>query len=250
MLHRTQEGPVTLLRLDDGKVNALDVDLLDALSDMFEELVTVGAGAVVLTGNGRVFSAGVDLYRVLDGGADYAADLIRALDRAFRTLLDLPLPLVTAVDGAAIAGGCILACAGDHRLIGAGRGPIGITELRVGVPFPASALELVRFAAGDAVTSRLALLADTYGAEEARDLGLVDEVVPAGDLVERSLEVAGRLAAVPRETFRLTKAQLRRPSRERVAAYRIDVDERVSEVWASPDSAAAIRRFMEQVVGR
>jgi enoyl-CoA hydratase len=250
MLHRTQDGLATILRLDDGKVNALDVDLLDALSDTFEELAAKEAAAVVLTGNGRVFSAGVDLYRVLDGGAGYAADLIRALDRAFRTLLDLPIPLVTAIDGAAIAGGCILACAGDHRLIGAGRGPVGITELRVGVPFPASALELVRFAAGDAVTSRLALLADTYPADAARDLGLVDEVVPADELLERSLAVAHRFAAVPRDTFRLTKAQLRRPSRERVAAYRADVDERVSEVWASPESAAAIRRFMAQVVGR
>ena len=99
---------------------------------------------MIITGTGTIFSAGVDLRRLLDGGSAYLADFLPALDRMLRRLLFLPKPVVAAVNGHAIAGGCVLACACDRRLAARGPGRVGVTELLVGVPFPAVALETMR----------------------------------------------------------------------------------------------------------
>src|SRR6266508_1385540 len=139
---------VTLVRLRHGTVNALDVELLAELADRRGQLRDDGDGAVVLTGNGRVFSAGVDLVRVLDGGRGYIDRLIPSLAEVFASLFVLPRPVVAAIEGAAVAGGCILACACDYRLMAKDAGPIGASELIVGVPFPLAAIEVLRHASG------------------------------------------------------------------------------------------------------
>ena len=146
MLHREHHSSVLLLRLAHGKASALDIELLEALEKELD--IARDAGAVVLTGVGGIFSAGVDLYRVVDGGEAYAKAFFPLLVRVLRKLFMLAAPLVVACNGHAIAGGAIFLAAGDRRLMADGRGRVGVPELLVGVPFPALALEIVRFALG------------------------------------------------------------------------------------------------------
>src|SRR5262249_12232253 len=145
MIERSQHEGVLTLRLAHGKASALDVELLDALLGELN-----GAGedvrAVILTGTGSIFSAGGDLFRVTRGGADYVRRCLPLLSRFLRTLFTFPRPVVAAVNGHAIAGGCVIVLACDTRLMAEGTGTIGVPELVVGVPFPTSALEVVRFA--------------------------------------------------------------------------------------------------------
>ncbi len=136
MIEVEEHGTVHLVRLRHGKVNAMDLELLRAVRDTFAELA--GAGAVVLTGDGRAFSAGVDLRRLLHEGAGYTAEFLPALSAAVRAVFEHPRPVVAAVNGHAIAGGCVLVAACDRRLMSAGT--IGVSELAVGVPFPTAAL--------------------------------------------------------------------------------------------------------------
>ncbi|HYQ35408.1 MAG TPA: enoyl-CoA hydratase/isomerase family protein, partial [Mycobacterium sp.] len=140
-----ETGPVAVrvLTFSSGRVNAQDVELLEELTGAFGELERSGAGALVVTGGGRAFSAGVDLNRVVEGGAGYTDRLIPALSDAFDAMFCYPGPTVAAINGAAIAGGCVLACACDRRLISPDA-QIGASEVRVGVPFPAAALEVMR----------------------------------------------------------------------------------------------------------
>ena len=149
---------VAVVRLDDGKVNALDLELLTAISATMARLVDVPA--VVLTGAGTVFSAGVDLRRIVEGGPAHVREFLPELSRAFLAVFDHPRPVVAAVNGHALAGGCVLAAACDVRLMSGGR--IGLTELLVGVPFPVAPLEIMRFAVGPAVAG-LALTGRTDG---------------------------------------------------------------------------------------
>jgi enoyl-CoA hydratase len=240
-----RQGPVAVLRLDHGKVHALDEILLGDLVTSLDSVEESDARALVLTSAGRVFSAGVDLQRVLDGGAEYLETMMPALIAAFVRLFSFPLPVVAAVNGPAIAGGCILACACDRRILVDG-GRIGASELLVGVPFPVSALEILRWACGDR-TEEVVLTGKLYGSDEAVAVGLAHEIAPADDLLDRALAAAGEMAAVAPNAFRLAKAQLRRPALERIAADAPTVDPAVRAMWASPETTASIRAQVERM---
>ncbi|WP_163451993.1 enoyl-CoA hydratase/isomerase family protein, partial [Escherichia coli] len=86
---------------------------------------------------GKIFSAGVDLLQISDGGLSYVQKFLPALHRMFDTEFDFPKPVVAAVNGHAIAGGCVLASCADKRIAARDVGRIGVTEVLVGVPFPA-----------------------------------------------------------------------------------------------------------------
>jgi len=137
---------IAVLTLTHGKANALDIELCDALAARFKELRKSGEKAVVLTGQGKIFSAGVDLKRLSSGGADYIRQFLPALHRLYEAIFFHPKPVVAAINGHAIAGGCVLACCADRRIMGREAGRIGVTEILVGVPFPALAFEIVRSA--------------------------------------------------------------------------------------------------------
>jgi enoyl-CoA hydratase len=104
MIERTLYDGILTLRLAHGKASALDVELLDALLRELEE-APANVRAVILTGTGSIFCAGVDLFRVTRDGADYVRQFLPLLDRFVRRLFTLPRPVVAAVNGHAIAGG-------------------------------------------------------------------------------------------------------------------------------------------------
>src|SRR5262245_19721303 len=196
-----------------GKANALDVEFCQAITERFERLRTSDSRAVVLTGEGKMFSAGVDLIRLLDEGVEYLRTFLPALATMVETVFFYPKPVVAAVNGHAIAGGCILACAADHRVMARDAGRIGVPELLVGAPFPTLALEIMRFAAAPQRFQELIYGGATFSAQEALPLGLVDEVAEPADLVDRAVTAAERLLALPAPVFALTKSQLRQPVR-------------------------------------
>ncbi len=236
---------VSVVRLEHGKVNALDVELLDELTATLDEAKR-GARPVVLTGNGRVFSAGVDLARVLDGGPDYVAELIPSLSRAFVALFTYPRPVVAAIDGAAIAGGCIIAAAADHRLMAEGTGTIGATELVVGVPFPVAALEIMHHACGRR-TGDLVLRARRLDVAEAVAAGLVHAAVPPAELIDRAVAVATELGALPAAAYAMTKRQLQVAAIERIERDAPNVDGVVQQIWSSDETAGRIRAQLDRL---
>jgi enoyl-CoA hydratase len=250
MIRGETHGAVTVLTLEHGKANALDTELCRGLAAALDELVREGVPAVVLTGRGSIFSAGVDLFRVVDGGAAYVADFLPALSELFLALVELPRPLVAAVNGHAIAGGCLVACACDRRLMAAGRGRVGVPELRVGVPFPTLALEILRTATGTAGARELATRGHTVGPEEAEQLGLVDRVTPAETLLDEACAEAERLAALPADAFALTKRQLWTPALDAYHRHGAGRDAEVVEQWSREASRQAIRRYLDETVGR
>jgi len=120
--------------------------------------------------------------------------------------------VVAAVNGHAIAGGCVIVCACDYRIMAEGDGRIGVSELRVGVPFPVLPLEIMRFAVSNSHLQSLVYTGRTLLPEDAKAAGLVDEVVPAEKLLHQACETAEHFGAVPTNSFALTKALLRQPT--------------------------------------
>jgi enoyl-CoA hydratase len=230
---------VSTVRFDHPPVNALDLDLLD------DVIVTMRGldGPVVITGSGRCFSAGVDLPAIVAGGADYADRFMTSLSAAFLAVFDHPAPVVAAINGHAIAGGCVFAMAADIRLMSAGT--IGLTELAVGATFPMSALEICRYAMGTSVT-QATLGAGTVDVSTAAALGWVDEVVTADELLPRATALARELAEYAPEAYAMTKEQLHRPARTAIDAG-TETDEAVRASWMSQETHARIAAFMKSL---
>lgn len=250
MIRREDSEGLVILRFQHGKANAVDLEILQALD---RELVALDGDpsvrAVVLTGNGRMFSAGVDLFRVVDGGRAYLNDFLAALSSVVERLFLFPRPVVAAVDGHAIAGGCVLALAADRVVMAEGKATIGVTELKVGVPFPVMAYEVLRHRLGDRGAETLVTEASTLRAVDARAAGLVDEVAAAEDLLDRARDQAEYLASIPTPAFVLTKRLARGPVVERKASF-ADLDAEVLERWCAEDTLQGIRNFLDQFVGK
>lgn len=240
-------GPVAVVQMAHGKANALDTAFCQSLTAAFGGLASRGCRAAVLTGRGPIFSAGVDLLRLRDGGPGYLGEFLPALSEAFLAVFDCPVPVVAAVNGHAIAGGCILTCACDHRVMNEGHGRIGVTELLVGVPFPITALEILRFAVGTHRLKELACFGRTYRAAEAVGLGLVDEAVAETQVLARAAAVAAELAALPPEPLRHTRRQIRGPALERIAHQRA-TDSEVHQMWDSPSARQTVEAYVHKTL--
>ena len=249
MIEVARRGAVSVLRMAHGKANALDVELCDGLTAQLLECAQSDAGALVVTGEGKMFSAGVDLVRLLNGGADYVRAFLPALNRMCATLFDFEKPVVAAVNGHAIAGGCIIACAADYRMMTREAARIGIPELLVGVPFPVEPLEVMRFVAPAHQLQSRIFRGVTFTPDLALQHGLVDEVVDADRLVDAAVAVAESLAAIPSTAFALTKRQLRAPALERMRAG-AEIDAAVEDAWASPEILRAIGEYVARTLKR
>lgn len=251
MINLVDVDDVAVVQLNHGKVNALDLELLNAITQTFTDLDESHHRSIVLTGTGRAFSAGVDLWRVIEAGPEYLEAFVPALSEAFLAIFNVGKPVVAAINGHAIAGGTILACACDHRMMADGDGRIGVTELHVGVPFPVTALEILAFAMGEPQARRAVLTATTHQPREALAQNYVHELLPAADLSDAALAWASRQATqIPADTYRFTKAQLQFPVGKRLARLRPSFDSETTELWIRRASDGSLRRYMEHVTAR
>jgi enoyl-CoA hydratase len=228
---------VTTVRIDNPPVNAFSLGLVE------EAVATIRSidGPIVLTGAGACFSAGVDLRAILDGPPEYTDTFLAAVSEAFLTVFDHSAPVVAAVNGHAIAGGCVLAMAADVRLMSAGL--IGLSEVAVGVPFPVAALEICRYAMGPSVT-RAVLQADNIDSGTAAERGWIDEVVAPDDLVTRAVELARALGQHPAGAYAAMKEQLHRHARAAIDAG-AELDANVRAIWKSNQTRARISAFLD-----
>ena len=246
MITVERSGSTAVLRMAYGKVNALDVEMCQAIPETLKKVFEEGHRAVVLTADGPVFSAGVDLFRILDGGPDYTDRLVGTLSEALLALFRFPLPVVAAVNGHAIAGGAVIACACDYRVAADGPTRIGVSELAVGVPYPLSALEIVRYATGSHA-EEVIFTARTYAPAEARERGFVHEVVPAEEVLSRAMATAEALGNVPSAAYQVTKQGLRGPLIDMVVREQRVFDAEIRRLWSVPEATASIRGYTDRL---
>jgi enoyl-CoA hydratase len=249
VIELTRRGGIEILRMTHGKANALDLELCQALTRQLGECARSDARALVIVGEGKMFSAGLDLVRLLDGGAPYVRTLVPVFNGTFETLFAFPKPVVAAVNGHAIAGGCIMACAADYRMMAREPGRIGIPELLVGVPFPVVPLEIMRFSTPPQYLQSLAYRGTTFSADEALERGIVDAVTAPDRLLDDAIAMAESMAAIPSLAFTLTKRLMREPALQRIRASAA-IEAEIVEAWASEQTLAAIRAYVAKTLKR
>jgi enoyl-CoA hydratase len=198
----------TMVTIDRPPANAMDIALLEEVSAALEGVAEHPPAALVIAGRPGCFSAGADLKAVPGYGPGERRRMVGQINRMAITAYGLRCPVVAAVTGHAIAGGMVLALCADYRVASV-EGRYGLTEVQVGVPYPQAAIAVVRSELAPPVARRLALTGRLTDAEECASLGLFDELLAPDRVLERALEVAAELAALPTDTYVRTKLGLR-----------------------------------------
>jgi enoyl-CoA hydratase/carnithine racemase len=196
LLDVRREGDVTVLTLQrEEKLNAISAQLEgELLAALSEEVGT--SRCVVFAGAGKAFSAGADINEFRDADAESIAAYYRGTGDVYERIAALPIPTIGAIHGWCLGGALELALAFDFRIADE-TAVFGLPEVQLGIiPSSGGTHRLVRLL-GPAKAKELMLLGRRFDAQDAKGLGLVTEVVPAGKAVERALEIAKELAGLP-----------------------------------------------------
>lgn len=206
MVNIEQHAKVSVITLNDEKVNVLNGDSLSALKDALGKCRE--SRAVVLTGQGKCFSAGLDLKRLPTLDKEQLFGVLELLSDVSTTILRFPCPVIAAVNGHAIAGGAVLTLCCDVAI-----GPkqdlkIGLSEVAVGMPLPKFVVELARHRLSPTKLTEAVLFGKLYSWEEALEAGYLHKAVDAQELIPTCLAVAEQLASLPRVAYETTKLAL------------------------------------------
>ena len=207
VLSYTLEGNTAVVRMDDGKANALSEVMIDSLLEALAR-AEKEAGAMVLTGRPDRFCAGFDL-RVMMSSPDAAKALLSRGSDLLMKLYDAQVPLIIACTGHALAGGALVLLTGDVRIGAEGPYRIGLNEVSIGMPVPVLAMELARDRLAPTELTHATLLARIYGPSEAAKAGYLDSTAAADAVLDLAKAEAARLAGLGRAPFVATKKRLR-----------------------------------------
>lgn len=246
MLEIESTQSVATVRMVHGKVNAMSLEFVEKLNATFEELKADDqVKQVIIAGNEKIFSAGVDLKRLANEGPEYLDRFLPELTRLFLDVFNFPKPLIAAITGPAVAGGCVLACAADYRVI-TERAIIGVPELRVGVPFPSAGMEIMRWATTSPAFRAIINTGATFRGEDAVAVGLADEVAKRSDILEAAGNAIEPFHVVPTEVFKLTKRQMRLPVLDRIRRSEEEFGCEINRYWRHPDTRDAVTRYVNE----
>ncbi|MCA9673390.1 MAG: enoyl-CoA hydratase/isomerase family protein [Kofleriaceae bacterium] len=230
---------VAVLRLRAGKANAMNTAMLGELNRLVDEAGRTARG-LVLVGDGKAFSAGLDLPALVDLERPAMREFIDMFARAMIRVLRLDIPVVAAIDGHAIAGGCVLALQADVRLAARGAARIGLTETQLGIGLPAVVTEVLRIRVPPSSLVPIALEGRLLSPDEAHALGLVHDLVEPDALLDAAVARAATLAALPSPGVAHVKAQLRRPALDAMVLHGVAERERWLDTWFTAEARERI----------
>lgn len=215
------DGRIATVTLDDGKANALSIEMLRALHAALDQAERDEA-VVVLTGRAGRLSAGFDLAVFASGDGALVVEMLRLGATLAERILAFPTPVVVASTGHAIAAGSFLLLAADARIGADGPFQIGLNEVRIGLTVPWFAVELARYRLQPAHFDRAVVSATMYQPQEAVAAGFLDRVVAPDALVAAGAEAAAALAELNPAAHAATKLRARggalRAIREAIAS--------------------------------
>lgn len=236
---------VAELVIDRPPVNALDRHAQRELRTAVQELAAdQRAHAVVVRSEGRTFSAGADIKEMAAMSTEEMVAHAAWMQRSFMALLDIPVPTIAAIDGAALGGGCELAMCADLRIAGA-TARIGLTEARIGVIPAAGGTQMLPRLVGLGLARRMVFGGEPISAEEALAAGLVDEVVPDGEVTAAACALAAGFARQPRSVLVAAKRGLTAALREPLGRGLVEETAAFVEAFAAPARRQAMGAFVD-----
>jgi enoyl-CoA hydratase len=237
-----RDGRIAVLRLDKPRGNAIDEPLVESLAAAAAELARDDGvrGVLFASAHPKLFCPGLDLVSLAEYDRASMGRFMSAFMLAVWALYGLPKPVVAAVSGAAVAGGCILALTADHRVLKRGA-PIGLNEVKVGVPLPSSVTRLLRASVPPQALSRIALLGRNFSDEAALAAGLADELGDADGFEALCRARLGEFVDKDPRALAATKAWLREGVLGEMMARESERLDAWLDGWFSPGTQERIR---------
>ncbi len=240
----SKEDDIATVTLQRGKVNALNEPMIGELADTFGNLETdTEVKSIIFTGSGKFFSFGFDVPEFLSYPKK---DFIRFMDKftnLYTYLFQFPKPIVAALNGHTIAGGCMLATACDFRIMASGKGKISLNEITFGAPVFGGSAEMLRFCVGSRNAQSILYSGALYSAEEALGLGLVDQVSSDDALLEDGRKVAQELGEKDSSAFSTIKKILRKPVAEEMVKHEKDYILEFADIWYSQSTREKLKQI-------
>jgi len=233
-MHVSKDVEIATVTLSRGKVNALNEPMVEEITKSFEDLaIDNEVRSIIFTGSGKFFSFGFDVPEFLSYPKNDFIKYLEKFTNLYTYVFHFPKPIVAALNGHTIAGGCMLATACDYRLMVTGKAKISLNEITFGSPVLAGSVEMLRYCVGSRNAQSILYSGAMYSAEEAFQLRLVDQVSSEDDLTEDARKVAQELAQKDSSAFRSIKHLLRKPAAEQMIKREKHAILEFVDVWYS-----------------
>jgi len=242
------QDTVAIVKLSRDVTNALNMELVNELGDVLERVQhDPNVSALVLaSSNDKFLSIGFDIPQLYELPREGFETFFSEFNRVCLSLYTLPKPTIAAITGHAVAGGCILALCCDYRFIAEGKKLMGLNEIKLGVPVPYLVDCVLRYTVGTRYARQIMDTGEFYGPEDSLRMGLVDEVLPVGEVMAKAAERARLLGAWPREAFAMIKRNRVEEIEQRVLAQREEKERLFVDCWYSDEARQRLREAIDK----
>jgi 3,2-trans-enoyl-CoA isomerase len=240
-----REGIVATVTIARGKVNALNEELVIELTETFGTLAAdESVRAVIITGQGKFFSFGLDVPEFMHYSR---ADFTRYVTRFAELYTDLflfPKPVVAALNGHTVGGGCLLAAACDVRLMVSGKAKTSLNEITIGSTVFVGGVEMLAYWVGRKNAQHVLFSGALFSAEEAQAIGLIDQVTSEADLPSEAARVAADLVSRAPRAFASIKMLLRKPVVDAFKPREGEAVEEFMDIWYSESTQEQLKDIL------
>lgn len=233
---------ITTITLARDKVHAFNQEMTDHITDRFKELADdKKTEAVILTGKGNFFSFGLDVPELYNYTEKDFIGFLDKFSKLYTLMFDFPKPVIAAINGHAIAGGCMLATACDYRIMVSGSAKISLNEVTFGSLVFAGSVEMLKCCVGHRNAETILLGGLMYSAEQAHDLGLIDLITTPDELMTTSLEVAHNYTSNNLRAFAALKKLARGPIIEKMKKREQEGNQKFTDLWYTPETREKLK---------
>jgi len=236
-VHYINDRGIVAVKLSRGKVNALNETVVDEMTGCLKELTgDAGVKAVILTGTGKFFTFGFDIPEFLSYPKESFIRYLTKFTDLYAYLFMFPKPVVAALNGHTIAGGCMLAIACDYRIMVPGKAKISLNEINFGSSLFAGSVDILKLLLGQREAETAVYNGTMYSAEEAYRIGLIDQISSEADLEVEAKKIASQYAEKDGAAFRSIKKLLRGPTAELILKRERDSILEFVDIWYSENT--------------
>lgn len=248
LMDKDVKGRIAIFKLNRGVTNAINLDLINEVSEHLRLSGEDGDvdGIVLTSANDKFFSIGFDIPELIRLNRDDFKDFYHSFNQLCIHLYTFPKPVIAAVIGHAVAGGCILTLCCDYRFIAEGKKLMGLNEIKLGVPLPYPADCILRQIVDDHTARTILDTGDFFPPEETLEMGLVDEILPLDVVSAQSIEKAQSIIALSTEAFSMIKRNRTEKIAEQIRGNLLGKEKIFIDLWYSDETREKLRSALEK----